>query len=326
MSIASKLRRVFKPRSARGWLLLSIFGVLAALSALVARAVHDVGRQAEDSQCQSRLFYLGFALRLYQDCYTSLPPPFISDDLGKPLYSWRVLMLPFCEGHGLYDEFDFTKPWNDPDNIGKSQGRFERQLKSLFSCPLSRHTDAMQTDYFYALNVQDRWPRDFFHDSKTPPYVLLLESQAHSVHWSEPVDVVYLEPGLNGLLAKINESKATHRRGFHCYASDGAVVTIAPGSTPEHLLQNLKTSARMPRAQKAPGKGEMAKFVAKLMDILSDRERYGAFYTRHTALLLLGELGPQAKAATAMIRQVVAEEQDERLTRVAAFALAKIER
>lgn len=326
MALVSKVCSVLKLRSARRCALVGIFVILVVLSIFIAQGVQQVRWQADDSQCQSKLFYLGAALEIYQDYYTSLPPPFISDESGKPLYSWRVLMLPFCEGHRLYDEFDFTKPWNDPDNMSISQGRYEQQLKSLYSCPLSRRTDVTQTDYFYALNVHDRWPRDFFYDPKAPPYILLVESQARSVYWSEPIDMVYQEPGLKALLAKLRESKAIHKSGFSCFPSVGGTIKIPANSSPEFESRISNMSARMPRTEDGPAKEQTTRLVARLMDILADRERYAAFYTRHTALLLLGELGPQAKPAAAMIRQVVAVEQDVRLTRVAAFALSKIER
>jgi hypothetical protein len=62
------------------------------------------------------------------------------------------------------------------------------------------------------------------------------------------------------------------------------------------------------------------------LEIVGKRDGHGASYARHIALLLLGELGPQAKTAVAVIRHVAAEEQDARLTRVARFTLTKIER
>jgi hypothetical protein len=61
------------------------------------------------------------------------------------------------------------------------------------------------------------------------------------------------------------------------------------------------------------------------LKILGDHDRYDAGYTRPVAILLLGELGPQAKSASAMIRQVMGAG-DLRLRQIATLALAKIER
>lgn len=35
---------------------------------------------------------------------------------GEP-FNWRVAMLPKLGKQSLYDQFDFSKPWNDPDNL-----------------------------------------------------------------------------------------------------------------------------------------------------------------------------------------------------------------
>jgi hypothetical protein len=38
---------------------------------------------------------VGLALRGYHDVYGQLPPAAVTAKDGKPLYSWRVLLLPF---------------------------------------------------------------------------------------------------------------------------------------------------------------------------------------------------------------------------------------
>ena len=317
-------------RSVHGWFFLSVVGILTLLIIAIANGVQQVRTQAKNTQCHSNVFFLGHLLLEFGDFYGCLPPPYISDKLGKPLYSWRVLMLASV-GHGnapLYEEFDLTKPWDDPTNLKLCKGQDKRSFMLFFACPTS-HPQRLQADYFYALSSQDRWPRDFLYDYKSrfrPAHVLLVERQTPEVHWSEPVDVVYEEPGMKGLLAKIAECKAPHIVGTFCYVSDAAVVTIPPDSTLEYVVQNLKSSARMPRSDDASTKEELARLVARWMDILGDRNPMAAKYTRQNALLLLGELGPTAKAAAPMIRQLLAEEQDARLKQVAAFALTKIER
>jgi len=36
---------------------------------------------------------------------------------GRPLYSWRVLLLPYLEEQELYQEFHLDEPWNSPHNM-----------------------------------------------------------------------------------------------------------------------------------------------------------------------------------------------------------------
>ena len=41
----------------------------------------------------------------------------VNDKNGKPLYSWRVLILPYIEGDRLYKEFHLDEPWDSPHNL-----------------------------------------------------------------------------------------------------------------------------------------------------------------------------------------------------------------
>jgi hypothetical protein len=37
---------------------------------------------------------------------------------GTPLHSWRVLILPYLEDRGLYEQFRLDEPWDSPHNLG----------------------------------------------------------------------------------------------------------------------------------------------------------------------------------------------------------------
>jgi uncharacterized protein DUF1559 len=56
------------------------------------------------------------AVATYHDTYGTLPPAYIADAEGKPLHSWRVLLLPFLEQRELYEQYDFDEPWDGPNN------------------------------------------------------------------------------------------------------------------------------------------------------------------------------------------------------------------
>ena len=64
----------------------------------------------------SDLQAIGAALVRYRQEHGSYPPSAIADATGKPLLSWRVLLLPYLGQGSLYERFDLTKPWDDPAN------------------------------------------------------------------------------------------------------------------------------------------------------------------------------------------------------------------
>ena len=52
----------------------------------------------------------------YEQAYNALPPAYTVDANGRPLHSWRTLILPYLEQESLYQTIDLSKPWNDPAN------------------------------------------------------------------------------------------------------------------------------------------------------------------------------------------------------------------
>jgi Protein of unknown function (DUF1559) len=53
----------------------------------------------------------------YEGTHGHLPPAAVCGADGKPLLSWRVLILPFIEGEELYRQFKLNEPWDSPHNI-----------------------------------------------------------------------------------------------------------------------------------------------------------------------------------------------------------------
>src|SRR5262249_3309110 len=53
----------------------------------------------------------------YHDTYGRFPPAAVCGSDGKPLLSWRVLILPFIEQDALYKQFHLDEPWDSPHNI-----------------------------------------------------------------------------------------------------------------------------------------------------------------------------------------------------------------
>lgn len=57
------------------------------------------------------------ALQNYHDTHGRFPPAAVCDESGKPLYSWRVMILPWIEQDALFKEFHLDEPWDSPHNI-----------------------------------------------------------------------------------------------------------------------------------------------------------------------------------------------------------------
>jgi hypothetical protein len=71
------------------------FAILLALVRALHLGVESAREAANRSDCSSRLFSIRMALRNYHDTYGSFPPAYVPDANGKPMHSWRALILPF---------------------------------------------------------------------------------------------------------------------------------------------------------------------------------------------------------------------------------------
>jgi hypothetical protein len=56
-------------------------------------------------------------MHAYHDTYGRLPPAAVRGKGGKPLYSWRILVLPFIDQQELYKQFHLDEPWDSPHNL-----------------------------------------------------------------------------------------------------------------------------------------------------------------------------------------------------------------
>ena len=59
---------------------------------------------------------IGLALCNYYDDNGHLPPAVVRDKDGRPLYSWRVLLLPYIEEVNLYQQFNLNESWDSEHN------------------------------------------------------------------------------------------------------------------------------------------------------------------------------------------------------------------
>jgi hypothetical protein len=72
---------------------------------------------ARRAQSQNNLKQMALSILSFNDTYRRLPPAAICDKItGKPLLSWRVILLPYLEQKPLFDEFKLDEPWDGPNN------------------------------------------------------------------------------------------------------------------------------------------------------------------------------------------------------------------
>jgi len=90
---------------------------------------HMARRLFDAAENFSRVQTLQLATLRYQAETGTLPPAFTVDASGKPLHSWRVLILPYIndETKALYEQIQLDEPWDSPHNR-----QFHAQAPSVF--------------------------------------------------------------------------------------------------------------------------------------------------------------------------------------------------
>ncbi len=105
-----RLPRVKAVAICSGMLLLIGLGVVLAMAIRAAREAAI----AVCSQCP--LNQIQLALSNYRTEYGCFPPAYVADRDGKPMHSWRVLILPMIEQAEIHAAYRFDEPWNGPNN------------------------------------------------------------------------------------------------------------------------------------------------------------------------------------------------------------------
>lgn len=93
-----------------------ILFVMAALTGILLVVIYGGISQVRESSVHNSLRQIALAINEFEKEHGCYPPVNLLDENGKPLHSWRVLILPFLGEQELYDQFDLGQPWDAPTN------------------------------------------------------------------------------------------------------------------------------------------------------------------------------------------------------------------
>ncbi len=107
------------------------------------------------------------------------------------MHSWRILILPFMEEQELFDQYDFTKPWNSEANL-----RLADKMPEFFAFHGEYEPGMTTTNYLAVVGPQTLWPEDNVRSidevtDASSTTVMLVENHGQEVHWMEPRDLEY---------------------------------------------------------------------------------------------------------------------------------------
>jgi hypothetical protein len=224
--------------------------------------------EAAKDRSSNNLRVLSLAMLNYSDAnWGRLPPAAVYSQDGKPLYSWRVLLLGSLGEKDLLRQFHFNEPWDSHHNR-----QFVEQMPRVFAHPLdpegarqglthyqvfvgtdpeaearppflSRNPPELEPFHlglvpggaplFQARGAALRYPVQFTDDVAE---TILVAEAADAVPWTAPQDLTYSSrqplPRLGGLFSG----------GYFVVMSDGKPRFVEPDRVSDQTLRDAITA------------------------------------------------------------------------------------
>jgi prepilin-type processing-associated H-X9-DG protein len=211
-----------------------VLGSLSVLAvplwiALLLPAVQAAREAARRAQCTNNVKIITLAMHNYVQEHGTFPPAAKTDADGKPLLSWRVLILPYLEQQTLYSQFHLDEPWDSPTNKPLAD-----KMPDIFQCPSETQLTHSLTTYQVIVD-----PRSMFTGEPTGVPIagvtdgtsntLLVVEATTAVPWSKPEDLSLASPDpMLGMGSK-------HPGGLNASMADGSVRFIKTSISPQDL-------------------------------------------------------------------------------------------
>ena len=239
------------------------YGIVIVVLALfvyfiVLPAFESMRMRAIRMQCSNQLKNIAISLENYRSANGSYPPAYTVDADGKPLHSWRVLLLPYgyLGDRGIAEKIRLNEPWDSEYNK-----QFHDQMPYGYICPFAdvfvkrdRETKekwkTTMTAYQVVVGPGTLFPGsecrtldDVTRDKADT--IMVVESTA-GVCWMAPIDlpVETLEHGVVAAKSGILGVGSYHNGGANVVMTDGSAEFIPNSQSPKDI-QELKEKFRI---------------------------------------------------------------------------------
>jgi len=144
-------------RWAKGLLIwLAVLVCIALVAALLVPALQPARKHTGHDRCGNNLRQIALALINYDAQYGCLPPAYTTDENGRPMHSWRALLIPFLAEPELYYQYDLEQPWDSPTNLVAL-----RQMPEVFRCSASDEEEGY-TNFVVIIGDPEQFPQTLF--------------------------------------------------------------------------------------------------------------------------------------------------------------------
>jgi len=223
-----------------------VFFVLSRVLVPAVKAAREGGRR---SACTSHLKIIGMAMQNYHDRFGCFPPAYVAGPDGKPMHSWRALLLPYLVGNGVEKLYNFNERWDGPNN-SRLATTLPGVLGSspIYGCPSNPTCWRNgETNYVMITGVGS-----IFENGKAPKRsdavdatqyrIMVVEVADSGIQWLEPRDLE-----LNKMSFRVNDRRrpsisSRHPGGALVLCADASVYFLTNDTDPAIVRGNSPSS------------------------------------------------------------------------------------
>jgi prepilin-type processing-associated H-X9-DG protein len=198
------------------------------------------------AQCFNNLKNVVLALQNYESRYGVFPPAYVADANGRPMHSWRVLILPQLDRADLYRAYRFDEPWDGPNN-----SKLHGEMMPILCCPGDTPSQGKpHTSYVAVMGEHTAWPGARSTSTKmissldgSDRTILLVETHNSGIHWMEPRDTTleWCLMGMDGPLGGSRPATHSNHRGTSVVGYVDGHVSALSNTLPAEALRELLT-------------------------------------------------------------------------------------
>ncbi len=213
--------------------------IVMIVLAILLPPVEAPRSSARREQCGLNIKQIMLALHEYHDVYGAFPPAYLADAEGRPMHSWRVLILPFLGRQDLYELYDFSQPWNSPANRS-----LMAQAPLDFMCPSDTARAPGDASYFLVAGDGTPWasghaPSIEEFTGRPAERIVLVEVANSGIPWTEPRDISLNEALLGVGTGGAPRISSPHPGGAQTGRLDGSVWFLLEQTRPKELRRLL---------------------------------------------------------------------------------------
>jgi hypothetical protein len=207
----------------------------------------DARQAATRMRSINNLKQIGLAFHNFHSVYNCFPPAVIVGPDGKPWHSWRVLILPYIEQADLFNQYDFSQPWDSEKNRnlldkmpdvyrdtvhGDERSQYTHYAaitgedRAPFASKGPQQKDARMVPMDKGLGIQT------FTDGTSNTVLVTPVDPARKIPWTKPEDIVVgpRYPDDYDIFGKSNGIAAPYNLGSRKSGAPCAPFLIADGS------------------------------------------------------------------------------------------------